>query len=82
MRKKLKTSDENLEEALGLRNQLSFQNMLIDYRYNEQNTLESLKRFPTANFPNNEQLHNLQKEFESSVFANLNKLIEIYGKYA
>lgn len=56
--------------------------MLIDYRYNEQNTLESLKRFPTANFPNNEQLHNLQKEFESSVFANLNKLIEIYGKYA
>lgn len=34
IRKKIKTSEETLEEAIGLRNQLNFENMLIDYRYN------------------------------------------------
>ena len=71
-----------MNEALQLKNQLNLENMLIDYRYNEQNTLESLKKYPSSNFPNNEELNRLQKELESSIFGNLNKLIEIYSTYS
>ena len=56
IRKRQKTSDEAILESLSLKAQLELYKDLVDVRYNKQNELQNIKRFPISNFPNNKEL--------------------------
>lgn len=81
LRKKQKTSEENIQESLKLKNQLQLYKDLVDIRYHKQNQLESLKRYPHRNYPESEPLNAKQKEFEGQLLDNLNELLNTYYAY-
>lgn len=82
IRKQQKTSDEAIQESVCLKGQLDLFKDIIDLRYNKQNELETLKRFPVAHFPKDEQLNKTHKTLEKHLFDNLNSLIDLYDQYS
>jgi hypothetical protein len=64
IRKQQKTSDEAVQESLCLKGQLDLFKDMVDLRYNKQNELELMKKFPIGNFPQNTELNQSHKKLE------------------